>query len=146
VGVFGASERVEGSIRGLAADGGLERDSSPASSRSVIPCRCIFSSHAATFTTIPASPTASVFVNRQVGLVVDGATAIGYSGILGTTESASVSGTVSVDAEDFFSIVADASGRRCFSGPTGHWSTVIPGSYFVMSGVRIKRCVCSSMP
>lgn len=93
-----------------------------------------FSSHTATFASVPVTSNASVFVNRQVGLVVDGPTATAFSGILGTTVSTSVSGTVSVDAKDFFSIVNDASGRRCFSGPTGQWSSVMPGAFNVLSG------------
>lgn len=92
-----------------------------------------FSGATGTFTTVPAPPSASVFLHRQTAVVVDGTLVWGYSGLLGTTTAYQLSAVPTVTMQHYFGIIDDGAFVVVYSAPKGDFSSALPGSPYVFA-------------
>lgn len=83
----------------------------------------MFSGHTGTFATLPVSPSATVTLERELGIAVDGSLVVGYSGLLGTQAVLPMAAPPVVTMQQMFALVDDGTGVTAYSGTTGTFAT-----------------------
>ncbi|MCB9834189.1 MAG: hypothetical protein H6807_17130 [Planctomycetes bacterium] len=89
-----------------------------------------FSGHTGSFVTLPAAPTATPYLQRQVAIVVDGNTVYGYSGLKGSYSTMVAGSAPNVMLDQYHAVIEDPGfGYVAYSGVVGAFSAPLVGSY-----------------